>query len=170
MPFHDLKLPATWGVTGCNFPIQGAKSTCNPMFECFEWLHPKESPFNFLPLTYNGDCRIDLALGHRCQNSKISILSIVLELRDINRWKFQGDRSVGVLMTSIQPFSVVRSFDVTWWPDLEWPGSEIFTTNAEKMYKQVCQKWRRSARPFLKYLRKIWGGVQTTNTYHGVLH
>ena len=53
---------------------------------------------------------------------------------DINRWKFQGNRSVGVALTSIQTFYEVRSLDVTWWPDLAWPGSEIFTTYAEKMY------------------------------------
>ena len=59
----------------------------------------------------------------------------------INRWKFQGDRPVGVMvaMTSIQTFSELRSLDVTWWPDLEWSGCEICTC-ADKMYEQVCQK------------------------------
>ena len=37
----------------------------------------------------------------------------------------------------------MRALDVTWWPDLVWPGSEIFTTYAEKMYDKVCQKRRR---------------------------
>ena len=54
-------------------------------------------------------------------------------VRDIICWKFQCDKLFGVTMTSIQTFSEVRSFDVTWWPDLEWPGSEIFTC-AKKMY------------------------------------
>ena len=78
---------------------------------------------------------------------------------DINRWKFQGDRSFGVAMTNIQSFSEERSLDVTWWPDLEWPGSEIFTKFAEKMHKQLCQKRRRSAPPFSSYRWKTWKGV-----------
>ena len=49
---------------------------------------------------------------------------------DINLWKC--DQSFGVAMTSIPTFSEVRSLDVTWWPDLEWPGYEICTC-AEKM-------------------------------------
>ena len=52
-------------------------------------------------------------------------------VRDIICWKFQGDQSFGVVMTSMQTYSGVRSLDVTWWPDLEWPASEIFTC-AEK--------------------------------------
>ena len=56
-------------------------------------------------------------------------------------------------------FSEVRSLDVTWWPDLEGPGCEIFTTGAEKMYKQVCQKRRRAAPPFLRYLQKNLNGA-----------
>ena len=78
---------------------------------------------------------------------------------DINRWKFQGNRLFGVAMTNIRSFSEVRSLDVTWWPDHEWPGSEIFTKCAEKMYEQLCQKRRRSAPPFFNYLRTIWRGV-----------
>ena len=40
----------------------------------------------------------------------------------------------------------MRSLDVTWWPDLEWPGSEIVSIFAEKMYEQVCQKtWGESS-------------------------
>ena len=87
----------------------------------------------------------------------------------INRWKVQGDRSFGVgIMTSIQTFSEVRSFNVTWWPDLEWPGSEIFTTCAKRMYEQVYQKWRRCAPPFLRYLRKSWGGVKSSPARPGL--
>ena len=33
--------------------------------------------------------------------------------------KFQGDRTFGVVMTSIHTSSEVRFLDVTWWPDLE---------------------------------------------------
>ena len=58
----------------------------------------------------------------------------------INRWKFQGNRSVGVVLMIIQTFYDLRSLDVTWWPDLAWPGSEIFTTFAKKMYDKLCRK------------------------------
>ena len=51
-------------------------------------------------------------------------------ITDIDRWKFQGDRSVGVAMTSIQTFSEIWSLDVTWWPDLEWSGSFV----------RICEK------------------------------
>ena len=48
---------ATWrGVTGRNIPTRGVKSTCNPMFESVSnGFLPKETPFIFLPLTYNGE-------------------------------------------------------------------------------------------------------------------
>ena len=88
--------------------------------------------------------------------SKFRDIHFIDTVTDISRWKVQGDRSFGVMtsikvqgdrsfgvMTSIQTFSEVRSFDVTWWPDLEWPGSEIFTTRAKNMYEQVHQKRRR---------------------------
>ena len=39
-------------------------------------------------------------------------------------------------MTSIQTFSEVRSLDVTWLPDLEWPGYEIFATCARASSKE----------------------------------
>ena len=58
---------------------------------------------------------------------------------DINLWNFQGDWSFGVPMTSIKTFSEVRSLGMTWWPDLEWPGPEIFRTGAKKMYEKVCR-------------------------------
>ena len=34
----------------------------------------------------------------------------------ISRWRFQGDLSVDIAMTSTLTFSDVRSLDVTWWP------------------------------------------------------
>ena len=52
---------------------------------------------------------------------------------DINLWKFQGDWSLGVAMTSVQTFSTFLHF----------------TTCAEKMYEQVCQKPERGSKyPF----------------------
>ena len=74
---------------------------------------------------------------------------------DINIWKFLSDWSVGVAMTSIQTY-LWWGHDVTWWPDLGRRGSENCTTHAEKMHKRVCQKPKRSAPPFFRYLRKTW--------------
>ena len=62
----------------------------------------------------------------------------------------QGDRSVGVAMTSIQTLSYVMSLVVTSHPDLEWPVSDIFTACVEKMYEYLgVLKRRRSAPLFL---------------------
>ena len=66
---------------------------------------------------------------------------------DIKRWKFKGDRSFGV-MTNIQTFSDMRSLNVTWWPDLEWPGSEIFTECAENVWIGMPNMVARSAAVF----------------------
>ena len=146
---------ARWrGVIGRDIPSQGAKSTCNPMFESAsnDFL-PKEAPFIFLPLTYNGE--LEKLTWPWVTDIKIPRYTFYTYwYTDINCWKFQGDRSFGVALTSIQTFSEVRSLDVTWWPDLEWPESEIFTTCAEKMYEQTYQK-----RPLLRYSRKTWRGV-----------
>ena len=74
---------------------------------------------------------------------------------NISRWKFQGDRSFGVAMTSIQAFSEAMSLDVTWWPDLEWPGSKILHNMCGK---DVCTGV--PAPPFSRYVReKPEGGV-----------
>ena len=75
-----------------------------------------------------------------------------------NRWKFQGNRSVGVALTKIQTFYEMTSLDVTWWPNLAWPGSEIFTICVEMMYDKVCQKRWRCAPPFLDNMEKTGGG------------
>ena len=73
----------------------------------------------------------------------------------------QGNRSVSVAMTSIQTFYEVRSLDVTWWPNLERPGSESYTTYAENMYLQVFQKRRRYELPFLAIWKTTEGFKQT---------
>ena len=147
---------ATWrGVTGHNIPTQDVNSTCNQMFESvLNGLRAKEAPFIFLPLTYNGEVA-------KLTWPKFRDIRFIDTGTNINRWQFQGDRSLDVAMTNIQSFSEVRTLDVTWWPDLEWPGSQIFTKCAEKMYEQLCQKRWRGAPPFSSYLRKTWGGVQT---------
>ena len=84
--------------------------------------------FSLIALKW-GERKIGLTLGQRYRNSKISILDTVIH---VNRWKFQGDRLVGVC--SYEEHSNVyqlRSMDATWWPDLEWPGYDIFITCAD---------------------------------------
>ena len=76
----------------------------------------------------------------------------------INRWKFQGDRSVGVAMTRIATFFWGEVF----WRDLvTWPW-ELWVWNLhmckKKMHEQVCQKRRRGV---VRYLRKTAGEVFT---------
>ena len=152
----EMTLATLRGVTGRNIPIQGVKSTCNPMFESVSnGFLPNEGwgAFHFSP--------IDLFIMERSQNwpdhgspiSKFRDKHFIHTGRNINRWKFQGDRAFGVAMTIIQTFSDVRSLlDVTWWHDHEWPGSEIFTKCVEKMYEQLNKTF--------SYLRKTWrGGV-----------
>ena len=106
---------------GRNIPIQGVGSTCHPVFvSVSNGFRPKEVIFNFLPSTYSAwrDRKIGLTLGHRYQNSGMSTL-YVNTVTNINHWKFRGDWSLSVAMTtSIQNFPEVRSPDVTWWPDL----------------------------------------------------
>ena len=91
--------------------------------------------------------------------SKFWDIRFIDNLACSNLWKFQGNRSVGVALRNIQTFYEVRSLDVTWWPDLAWSGSEIFTTCAEMIYDKVCQKQRRYVPPFLSYSQKktSWG-------------
>ena len=150
---------ATWGgVTGRNILIQSVNSTCHLMVECFEWVSSKRSAFQFSPnwlIMERSQAWPDLGSPILKSRDKKFIDS----LTDINLVKFQGDRSLGVAMAIVRTFSEARTLDITWWPELEWPGSEIFTTCAEKMYEQLCQKRRRSAPPFFSYRRKTWRGV-----------
>ena len=114
--FHDLE-----GATGRNIPTQGVKSTCNPMFESISiGFRPKQTPFICVPFTYNGEY-----LGALI--SKFRDTHFIDIITKINRWKFQGGRSLGVPMTSIQTFSEVRSLGVTWWPDLRSPIVDLLS-------------------------------------------
>ena len=127
----------------------------------------KEASLNFLPLTYNGE--VTKLARSQVTDNKIPRYryTFIDTVTRINHWKFQGDRSVGVAMTSIQPLSEVMSLDVTWWPDLEWPWSDIFTTYAEKMYEQVCPKQRHSAPSFFKISAKTTTGSKHPGPAHG---
>ena len=53
MTWNDL---AIWrGVTGRNIPIRGVKLPVNRCLSVSNGFRPREAPFNFLPLTYNGE-------------------------------------------------------------------------------------------------------------------
>ena len=72
-------------------------------------------PFNFLPLTYNGElANLPDLESPISQFRDINFINTGIA---INLLEFQGDRSFGVAivaMTSIQTSSEVRSLDVTW--------------------------------------------------------
>ena len=93
----------------------------------------------------------------RSQISKFRNIHFIHTIALSNLWKFQSDRSLGVAMADIETFYEVRSLEVTWWPDLEWPWSEIITTYVKLMYDKVCQKRWRSEPLFLRYPRKTAG-------------
>ena len=113
----------TWqGIICRNIPTQGVKSTSTTMFESvLNAFCSKEAPFIFLPLTRSQNWP-----DFRSPISKFWDIHIIDTVVCSNRWRFQGNRSVGVALTNIQTFYEVRSLDVTWWPDLRWPGSKIF--------------------------------------------
>ena len=78
--------------------------------------------------------------------------SPIAKFRDINtfhgyRWKFQGDRSFGIAMTSIQTFSDVKSLDVIWpWVTWIWNfhnmcGKDVWPVNrCAKYFFDICEK------------------------------
>ena len=94
----------------------------------------------------------------RSPTSKIRDIHFVHLVTLSNCWKFQSDRTTLVARARVWTFSEVGSLNLTWWPDLWWPGAKIFRDYAEKMYDKVCEKRRGCAPPFLRYRRKTWGG------------
>ena len=112
----------------------------------------------FLPLTYNGGGReIDLTLSHVYRNSEIYVLT------PINRWKYEIDRASVVAVAQVDIFWNMRSLDLTWWPDPERPGAEIFTQCVKRMCEKVCQKTAAlRAAVFALSAKNQMGGVQTT--------
>ena len=67
------------------------------------------------------------------------------------------ERSVGVAMTNINTFCKVRSLDVTWWLDLQRPGSEILTC----MYGKDAWTGVGAQRLLFSYMTTTLRGVQT---------
>ena len=133
------------------------------IWERFEWGSFKRGAFHFSHWLIMERSQNWSGLGSPI--SKFQDIYFIDTGTDINRWTFQGDWAFGVAIKSIQTLSEVRSLDVTWWPDLEWPGSEIFTICAERMYQQVYQKMVVLCAAvfffFLDICEKTWGGVQT---------
>ena len=76
----------------------------------------------------------------------------------MKRWRFETNRISSVATAQPQSQKPVFDFDLTWWPDLWWPGAEIFTQGVKFNCEQVLKKWRRCAPPFFRYPRKT-GGV-----------
>ena len=55
-------------------------------------------------------------------------------------WKFHIDSLQTISTALSQMFLKVGSLNVTWRPDLRWPGAEIFTKGAEKMNEVVLMQ------------------------------
>ena len=111
MTFHDLKWP--WkhaeGSLVSIFRLRVSSLLVNRCFSVSNGFLPKEAPFIFLPLAYNGEVA-KLAWPCRSRISKFRDIYFIDTGTDINRWKFPGDRC---------------SYDEHWnlfWGHLTWPG------------------------------------------------
>ena len=92
------------------------------------------------------------------QISKIWDIQVVGIYDLMKRWRFETNRISSVATAQPQSQKPVFDFDLTWWPDLWWPGAEIFTQGVKFNCEQVLKKWRRCAPSFFRYPRKT-GGV-----------
>ena len=148
---------ATWrGVTGRNIPTQGVKSTCNPTFEnVSNGFLPKEASFIFSHWLIVERSQNWPDLGSSISEFRETHFYILLRYQSLKVLRWSGIRCS---YDERSNFSEMMSLDVTWWPDLEYPGSEIFTC-VEQMYEEVYQKQRHFVLPFFRYLRKTLRGV-----------
>ena len=92
------------------------------------------------------------------QISKIRDIQVVDIYDLMKRWRFETNRISSVATAQPQSQKPVFEFYLTWWPDLWWPGAEIFTQGVKFNCEQVLKKRRRCAPPFFRYPRKT-GGV-----------
>ena len=92
------------------------------------------------------------------QISKIRDRQVVSIYDLMKRWRCETNRISSVATAQPQSQKPVFDFDLTWWPDLWWPGAEIFTQGVKFNCEQVLKTWRRCAPPFFRYPRKT-GGV-----------
>ena len=155
LPWPEMTLTTWRGVTGHNIPTQGVKSTCNSMFESvLNGFRPKQAPFNFLQLTYNGEvAKLVWPWITNIKISRYTFHKFIDTVTDINRCKFQGDRSFGVAMMNIKTFSEVRSLAVTWWPDLECLGLKL----SQYVRKRCMNRCAKNYRRFFIYQQNMWG-------------
>ena len=104
----------------------------------------------------------------RSQKSKIQDIRFVGRVTLTEVWEFHMNRFIVVALAWVQTFSEVGLFDLTWWPDLRWPGVDFCTQYAEQMPDKVCQIWRRCAPPFFAIAKKPeGGGVETPPPQQG---
>ena len=126
--FHDLKWP--WrhdeGSPVTIFRLRVSSLPVNRC-QCFEWLssNKRRLSFFFHWLRYNGE--VTKFIFHRYW---YGYQSLKVSRQTFSRSSF--DEHSNFLWGEVTY--------VTWWPDLAWPGSRIFTPYAEKMYYKLCQK------------------------------
>ena len=91
------------------------------------------------------------------QISKIRDIQVVGIYDLMKRWRFETNRISSVTTAQPQSQKPVFDFDLTWWPDLWWPGVELFTQGVLFNCEQLLKKWRHCAPPFFRYPRKPEG-------------
>ena len=94
----------------------------------------------------------------------------------MKHWKFKTNRIAGVATAQPQIQKPIFDFDLTWCPDLWWPGAQIFTQGVLFNCYQVLRKWWRCAPSFFRDPRKTGGEdisphppVRVLNNLHGDL-
>ena len=159
-------------VTGHNIPIQGVKFTCKPM--CAKWplsprrskthhpckpmfesisngYRPKEVPFNFPPLTYNGE------------DTKLTSpwVTDVKILRYTFYRYFYGYQSLKVSRLSISRYSYDEHSNCFWGEVTTWPG-DLTLNDLGLKFLHVRKTYINSA-PWCRFLNicKNLRGVQT---------
>ena len=76
-------------------------------------------------------------------------------------WNAEGLKPIRYLVWPLRSLKVRNPFLTltwTWWPDLWWPGAEMFTQGVKFNCEQVLKKWRRCAPPFFRNPRKTGRG------------
>ena len=63
-------------------------------------------------------------------------------------WRFETNRISSVATAQPQSQKPVFDFDLTWWPDLWWPGVEIFTQGVLFNSQQVLKNGDAARRRF----------------------
>ena len=66
----------------------------------------------------------------------------------MQRWRFKTNRISSVATAQPQSQKPVFDFDLTWWPDLWWPGVEIYTQGVKFNCEQVPKKGGSARRRF----------------------